>query len=262
MIFLIYFPAKEKFVKRVGLLIMNMKKWTIALCLLLGLTLATSAAAEGSGTSTSSSIASFGPNYLIKADGSFWIWGWTKSVPTQIHQLSDVEASLGSQFVLKKDHSVWQWENSFTTTVKINSIGSLENIVSVWSLWNEFLAINEDGKLFYAKTNDKSTSPTFMPVAGIENVMTVDGYYESSQQGYWTRFIILKKDGSVWTSRDEFQTVEPIEKLKDIIQINQNLALKKDGSVWSWPVMVTSDNKQLATTSASLKASLAKAPVY
>ncbi len=49
--------------------------------------------------------------------------------------------------------------------------------------------------------------------------------------------MFLKKDGTVSTTRDDFESFETIQNLTDIIQIKNNLALKKDGSVWSWPVL-------------------------
>lgn len=99
-------------------------------------------------------------------------------------------------------------------------------------------ALKGDGTILTATfSSDGLTTTDFTPISGIDNVAAIDGYYESGLHKGWTRFILLKKDGTVSTTYDDFESFETIQNLTDIIQIKNNLALKKDGSVWSWPVL-------------------------
>lgn len=85
-----------------------MKKWTsiISAVLVLGLAWNVSTVAAEK-TAITSNIASYGPDHLIKADGSFWIWGSTQSVPTQVTELNDVKDAFSNGLILKQDQSVW-----------------------------------------------------------------------------------------------------------------------------------------------------------
>lgn len=99
-------------------------------CLALWTPGAATAAASGGG----SGISSYGPDYLIKDDGTLWVWGETKSVPTQVHGLSDVQASFPlyySAMVATKDGSVWKWEsNARTMAIEVKPVPELKNITS------------------------------------------------------------------------------------------------------------------------------------
>lgn len=75
----------------------------VSALLVLSLACNVSAAAAAENTTTTSNLTSYGADYLTKTDGSFWVWGGNRSVPTQIHDLNEVQAYFGSQYVMKKD---------------------------------------------------------------------------------------------------------------------------------------------------------------
>ncbi|WP_188114444.1 stalk domain-containing protein [Paenibacillus sp. B2(2019)] len=216
------------------------KKWISMVSALLVLSLAcnVSAAAAAENTTTTTNLTSYGADYLTKTDGSFWVWGGNRSVPTQIHDLNEVQAYFGSQYVMKKDLSVWQWRTSaYSEAVKVTPVQELDNLVDMFMTGNRTIALKGDGTILSAPlSSDGLTTSAFTPISGVDNVAAVGGYYESDLHKSWTRYVFLKKDGTVSTTRDDFESFETIQNLTDIIQIKNNLALKKDGSIWSWPV--------------------------
>lgn len=233
-----------------------MKKWTIILCLALSLTASVNvSAAETGETATgsvpvaasvkaASSITSYGGEYLIKNDGSLWIWGGTKSVPTLIPELKDVQAAynLGEQaggLAVTKDNTVWRWQtNPKTLKVEVSLVPELNSISGIYPLGNRYVLIDGEGKVFSSpQTSYEDRSLSFAAVSGIDSVAAVNGYYEDDGNSGWSRFTFLKKDGIVWTSRDDLATFEPVQNLSDVIQLAQSYALKKDGTIWSWPVL-------------------------
>ena len=216
-----------------------MKKWTILACMILGLTGCLSVAAAGSESTNTvaSSIASFGPNDLIKEDGSLWLWGEDRTVPTQVPELTDVQAYFGP-LAVKKDRSVWELDDSNPTlAINVKPVEELTNTVGVFSLGNRIVAINGDGTLSSSiLSSDRRSHSPYVLDSGIDNVSAVEGYYEGNQKSSWSRFLFLKKDGTVWTTHNDFSTFEPINNLTDVVQITYNYALKKDGTVWTWPM--------------------------
>lgn len=225
-----------------------MKKRNLLVSMVMGLTAcltlwtpeAATAAASGGG----SGIASYGPDYLIKDDGTLWVWGETKSVPTQVHGLSDVQASFPLYFsamVATKDGSVWKWEsNARTMAIEVTPVPELKNITSFQRVYPRHLAVTGEGAVYTSITStDDNTTPPFAPVPGLDHVAAISQYSESNKLNNkfndWQRYLFLKTDGTVWTSIDELATFTPVPNLKDIVQLEQNYALSKDGSVWTWP---------------------------
>lgn len=199
-------------------------------------TSAASAAASG--------ISSYGPDYLIKDDGSLWVWGETKSVPTQVNGLSDVEASFPlyySAMVTTKDGSVWKWANNARTmAIEVTPVPELKGITNFQNRYPRHLAVTGEGAVYTSVTStDDNTTPPFTPVPGLDHVAAISQYSESNKLNNkfsdWQRYLFLKTDGTVWTSIDELATFTPVANLKDIVQLEQNYALSKDGSVWTWP---------------------------
>ncbi|KHL93658.1 hypothetical protein QW71_22335 [Paenibacillus sp. IHB B 3415] len=219
-----------------------MKKRNLLVSLIMGLTAVLSIGNPETGSAASASgVASYGANYLIKDDGSLWVWGDTKSVPTQVQGLSDVQASFplwNSALVTARDGSVWNWEtNARTMEIEVTPIAELTNMTDFLSLESRRVAITGEGKVLIAVTTpDGAETTSFSPVPGIDQVAAVSGYSESNGQSYWRRFLFLKTDGTVWTTFDEFATLTPVASLTDITQLEQNYALRKDGSVWTWPI--------------------------
>lgn len=221
-----------------------MKKSMWFLCFILGLTAVMSISRPDTGSAAgadTSGIASYGTDYLIKDDGSLWVWGDTRSVPTQVQGLNEVQASFplwNSALVVSKDHSVWRWQtNARTLALDVTPIEGIQGIQEFFSLDSRRIAVTGDGKVFTAVTTpDGVTMTSFSPVSGIENVSAVSGYFEGNEQSNWRRFLFLKTDGTVWTTFNEFASFTPVANLTDIVKLEQNYALRKDGSVWTWPV--------------------------
>ncbi|MEL7566833.1 MAG: stalk domain-containing protein [Dehalobacterium sp.] len=221
-----------------------MKKWITIFTLLLSITMALLITPALSADSISK-IQSFDGESLIKSDGSYWVWGNGQPVPVQIHGLSDVEKSFGSNLVMKKDHTVWFWERTTPSgAAQIYNDKTLNNLMDVKSSWSDILALDEEGKVFLLTTQGKLNPDQLnqiIPLSGIDNVSDISWYteyhIENNNYATETRWVFLKKDGTVWINGDKFpaETFEPIQSLNNIIDIEENIALKKDGSVWSWP---------------------------
>ncbi|MFC6651986.1 hypothetical protein [Paenibacillus rhizoplanae] len=194
------------------------------------LTLWTPEAATAVASSSGSGIASYGPDYLIKDDGTLWVWGETKSVPTQVHGLSDVQASFplwNGALVTTKDGSVWRWtSNARTMAIEVTPVPELKELTNFQSRYPRHLAVTGEGTVYTSvtSTND-NTTPPFAPVPGLDHVAAISQYYESNKLNNkvsdWQRYLFLKTDGTVWTSIDELATSKQIPNLKDVIQLER-----------------------------------------
>ena len=198
-------------------------------------------------TAAASSIQSFQPNELIKTDGTYWVWGGSQSVPTQIAGLTDVEAAFQGQLFMKKDHTVWHWDRNApsSASVQIQPVEQLNHIIDVYSTWNELFITDSAGHVYYAPLTSGKLDPakiTLLP--GIDHVMKVSSYYENYVGGGEQRFVFLKTDHTVWTSKDSLQSFEAFPFLDHVTDIQQNIVLKEDGTVWSLPTDYTVSKEQ------------------
>lgn len=227
-----------------------MKKWTKLLGLALSLATAAGFPASGNGaaaaaadtTAAVTSIADYGPDHLIKKDGSLWVWGDSRSVPTRVPGLAEVKASFGlaggGGLAVKQDHSVWQWQtNTKTLAIETLPVAEMTNLTGLSMVQGTYLAVSGAGAVYQAALPDDGTSRvSFSPVNGIDGVTAAGGYFEDNEQGAWKRFLFLKQDGTVWTSTDQLTSFQPVRKLSGIIQLENNFTLAGDGTVWTWPV--------------------------
>ncbi|MNB90582.1 hypothetical protein D3C75_376420 [compost metagenome] len=227
-----------------------MKKWTKLLSL--ALSLATAAGipvisnagmAEAADTAASvTTIAAYGPDHLIKRDGSLWVWGDSRPVPTRVPGLTEVKASFGlaggGGLAVKQDLSVWQWQtNAKTSAMETVQVPEMTGLTDLAMVQGTYLAINAEGAVYQAEFLDNGGgSVSFSPVAGIDGVTAARGYSEDNEQGSWKRFLFLKQDGTVWTSTDQLRSFQPVQKLSGILQLESNFALAGDGTVWTWPI--------------------------
>ncbi|WP_340022543.1 stalk domain-containing protein [Paenibacillus sp. FSL K6-1096] len=195
-------------------------------------------------SAAASGIASYGPDYLIKGDGSLWVWGNTKSVPTQVQGLSDVKSAFplwNGGLAVTKDGSVSRWETDAKGS-EILSGEDMKNITGVQGMYPRYLAVTGEGNVYSTEvSSDGKTAPPFTQIPGLDHVAAISQYYESNKlnnnkYSSWERYLFLKTDGTVSTSIDELATFKPVANLKDVVQLEQNYALRKDGSVWTWPV--------------------------
>ncbi|WP_238655334.1 stalk domain-containing protein [Paenibacillus piscarius] len=224
-----------------------MKKRNVLMSVTLSLTaiLSVSTPATSSAASAAASgISSYGPDYLIKDDGSLWVWGEQKSVPTQVQGLHDVESAFplwNGGLAVTKDGSVSKWETDAKGS-EILSPEDMKNVAGVQGMYPRYLAFTATGSVYSSVvSSEQRTAPPFTQVPGLDQVASISQYYESNKlnnnkYNSWERYLFLKTDGTVWTSIDELATTKPIANLKDVVQLEQNYALRKDGSVWTWPV--------------------------
>lgn len=232
-----------------------MKKWTIIFSTLLGLSLVSNASAAGSDTAASSStIASFGTDWLTKTDGSFWIWDYNQSVPTQIPELTGATGSYPGGLVVMGDQTIKQWSNDYyTPVISVKQVRGLSSIQDVL-VWNDTLVTDDGGAVYMKVKADDSQSQsevTFAPVTGIDNVTDIEMYTENRSDLIEYRHLFLKKDGTVWRDNGELQAFEPIQNLHDIVQIAENYALQKDGTVWTWPATFEEENPPASASAAA-----------
>ncbi|MBW7475410.1 copper amine oxidase [Paenibacillus oenotherae] len=203
----------------------------------------------------SSNISSFQYASLIKTDGTYWQWGGNQSVPTQVHGLADVKQSFTGQLIMKQDHTVWYWErSSLAAAAQLHPIAELRDLADVYLDGSHLWALNAQGQVFTAPTPEsQSDAPEFTLLAGIDNVASMDFYYESYPREGFQRQLFLKKDGTVWKDNRSTQSYEPVASLNDIVAIDYNLALSKDGTVWSWPVEFTASGSADQLAAAKVK---------
>lgn len=138
-----------------------MKKWISMVSALLVLSLASNVSAVAAEKSvTTTNLTSYGADYLTKTDGSFWVWGGNRSVPTQIHDLNEVQAYFGSQYVMKKDLSVWQWRTSaYSEAVKVTPVQELDNLADMFMAGNRTIALKGDGTILSAPFHPMDSLP-------------------------------------------------------------------------------------------------------
>ncbi|WP_274364146.1 stalk domain-containing protein [Paenibacillus thermotolerans] len=208
-----------------------MKKWLAALCLVTSIGLGSAAGDASTAAAAAGNIQSYGADYLMKSDGTFWVWGNYYTVPTQVQGLTDVKASIGGQFVVKNDGTVWRWErNAITGLAQFELVDGVTDAVSVYNQYPDMLFLNAEGKL-YRMPQDRSYPAEEM--TGIDNVKEIAGYYNyKSQKQQW---LLVKKDGSVWTSTDSFHTFVQVTSADHAVDARQNIILKEDGTVWTFP---------------------------
>ncbi|MBM7568886.1 hypothetical protein JOC55_005877 [Paenibacillus sacheonensis] len=184
---------------------------------------------------TASKIADFDSASLIRADGTYWVWGNNRPVPTQIQALSDVEAAFPGNLVMKKDGSVWNWL-PISTGFRVDPVKGVERLSSVQDEWNYIIAVEESGDVAVIPRDTGFVVPdATIAVDGIDNVEKVSGYYERPE--YKRYLLFLKKDGTLWGSAPSednmLSGLESVAGMDHVVDIAGNLALKNDGSVWA-----------------------------
>ncbi|SEO55833.1 stalk domain-containing protein [Paenibacillus sp. OV219] len=192
---------------------------------------ANASAAEAASQST---IRDFGIDSLIKMDGTYWIWGQNHSVPTQIHELSDVAASYADRVIMKKDLSVWHWEpTSSATAYKLEPIPTLTDIASITDAWEKTFIIEKDGDVFVTPRLNGTTLDwgSMKQVDGLDHVKNMSLFIESPS--YNQQQLFLKTDGTVWKSEDKLGEVYQVSNLDHVVDVSNKFALKQDGTVWA-----------------------------
>ncbi|REE81519.1 copper amine oxidase-like protein [Paenibacillus taihuensis] len=195
------------------------------------------AASEPANTNT---IAAYGSDSLIESDGTYWVWGQNHSVPTQIHELSDVAASFSDRIIMKNDLSVWHWEPTASATeYKVEPIPALKDIAAVTDTWLHTFVIEKDGDVFtIPREGIKIDWDGIKPLSEIDHVKQISIHAE--YPSYDQQELFLKTDGTVWKSNEKLEKLEQVKGLDHIVEVSGRFALKQDGTVWKLPFAVDS----------------------
>ncbi|WP_187355424.1 stalk domain-containing protein [Paenibacillus tengchongensis] len=201
------------------------------------------AAAQAVKTSSASSITAFGAGWLLKNDGSFWIWDYNQSVPTQVPALTGAVASYPGGFAVMNDGSIKHWYNDYyTPAITVEPVSGISSIADV-QIWNNTVVADTEGAVHVmVRTDDPYISAippedevVFVPLEGIDHVTDIGRFSEIRSDMIDTRNTFLKDDGTVWVDDGKLKTIAPIVNLQNIVQVAENYALDKDGAVWTWP---------------------------
>ncbi|RUS48055.1 stalk domain-containing protein [Cohnella sp. AR92] len=190
--------------------------------------LAPAASAEGAQDGL---IASYTLGSLIKSDGTYWIWGENgKSVPTQLHGLTNVTQAFSDGYVEKKDGSLWHWEGKpgSPTGYEIQEIKGIMHPVDVLASSGKVLVLDVEGRVY--KMAEESAGPdsaAYALVDGIADVVKME-----DDGGI---FSFLKRDGSVWRSDAKFDYLWQSTELGGAVDLQQGIVLQQDGTVYDWP---------------------------
>lgn len=190
-------------------------------------------------------IASFGPDYLVKTDGTYWDWGEKRPIPTQRVGLTGVDKAFHeADLYLKVDGTAWTWTTDPRTgaaqPVPVPLLGRIEDVFATRGL--EVYALDADGKVYIIpRTLDENRRPRpdyaqAALLAGIDGVVRISTAYESKAGRDGTRMYYLKTDGTVWKDADVAGQFVQIPNLDGIVDIDANYALRSDGTVWTWPI--------------------------
>ncbi|GIQ70506.1 stalk domain-containing protein [Xylanibacillus composti] len=186
----------------------------------------------GTAASAANQIQSFEANSLIRADGSYWVWGGTYTVPTQITGLTDVATSFGLNYVTKSDGTVWKWERTSSPQVNVYPVEGVSDVLA--SSYHSPLILDANGHVFVLPELDQDAGSATQAerIPNIDNIQDISGYYNVRESQY--QWLLLKKDGTVLKSLDSYRTFEAIPDLNEVVDIERNYVLKSDGTVWAW----------------------------
>ncbi|MFD1956293.1 stalk domain-containing protein [Paenibacillus thailandensis] len=216
-----------------------MKRTNMIITAAIALSLAGNAGMASAEEAQSGSIASFGATSLIKKDGTLWVWGNDRAVPTAVPGLTGAQQSFDSGLVRKNDDTVWLWQSD-PQTGKLNAL-PVEGVDGVVDS-DEDVVANEAGQVFAAESDGDLSR--FKPVAGIDRVKSVESYWD---QEYNSHYAFLKDDGTVWTGNDSLSGFAQVQPLSGIVQIDGDIALKQDGTVWELQQGVTGKSSAQAS---------------
>jgi alpha-tubulin suppressor-like RCC1 family protein len=196
----------------------------------------------------------------VAKDGSVWAWGYNRFgafgngiqaslVPVKVEGLSDVGYITEEEryiIAFKNDGTAWAWGDGYgTVPVKVDSLSDAISIVDN----NGLFVLKKDGTVWSRKGEikkeeiDRKTFNTaeFAPIDGLSNVISISSIKAGT-------VIALKKDGSLWTCKNDTNWGEwyttPVQQYKELTGVKYlfsriiepngyvKAAIKNDGSVW------------------------------
>lgn len=147
----------------------------------------------------------------IKNDGTVWAWG---NIP---------EKMIDPSFIHEQESKPYVWNRSYP-----GKVHALSQIVGLGGITKN-LAIKSDGTLWRWGELDLSSNNYITYQLNFKNVTSV----ASNGSG---DFVVLEKDGTVWTIDRQYQDSIQIEGLSDITAValsnSRVYALQSNGSVW------------------------------
>lgn len=225
------------------------KKVTIAifiLCLTIG-----SPAVFASDSTSTTNIKSFTTNSLIKNDGSLWVWGGNKSVPTQYVDVTNVDKQVG-EFIMLQDQSVLFLPESnfiYSSSAKAVPVTGINHVTAYaieYDTGITIIAADQAGMVYKANTTRDAAEISFSKITDIEDVTAITDYFEADDvapRRSGLAVILLKGDGTVWKMSKFSDTIQQIQGLDKVVQIQDQYALKDDGTVWTWQDTIQSETK-------------------
>ncbi|TLS49573.1 hypothetical protein FE782_24600 [Paenibacillus antri] len=197
-----------------------------------------------------SNISSFGTSHLIKPDGSYWMWGDRRTVPTQLVELSDVKKAV-QDYVVTEEGKVYLVSKQFySLEYEVYPVKALHHLEEVYYGYGRSLFLDREGKVYAApKEPEQDLSipdrlDRIQPMAAMDDVKDIGGYVVESHRHPWVyqpMWLFLKNDGTVWRGQADADAWERVPLLDGTVDIDRNLALKEDGSVWTLPTAWSED---------------------
>ncbi|WP_168735779.1 stalk domain-containing protein [Cohnella fermenti] len=214
-----------------------MKK-AYAIALLSGMLLGSLPPSVSAGAETTSPplVAAYGTSWLVKSDGTFWVWGGfqQQTVPTQVQGLHDAEQAFDGQYVRTKDGSLWHWaqQGGSPGSFKLERIEGIADPVNVIAGYNEGYVLDKEGRVYYGVRDDASSGAfEFSLLEGISDVEEMTVYYNYPNGSL---VVFLKNDGSVWRTAFASPSVEQAAEIQDAVRVDAELVYLKNGSVREW----------------------------
>lgn len=225
-------------------------KWMLAVVLSIGLLGIVNPTAASAAPQSDNAIQDYWPYSLAKKDGTYWVWGKFRAVPTQLHGIGRVERVFNS-YVVTDDKKVWYLEESkITPEINIRPVTGISDPVY---LYGE-LALDAKGSVYvgaheteyqYYYNHHTTYYDQFKPLTGIDNVEKLTSYIYEYKNELQTRWLFLKKDGSLWEADGKQKSIKKVGSFPEVKSLNNELVLKKDGTVWTWLCKTSESNPVL-----------------
>lgn len=227
---------------------MNMRKWFVGLSVA-AMAISAALPVYAAESKTDSNVTSFEATSLVKKDGTFWNWGDTKPVPTQVVALTDVERIISDSFIQKKDGTVWFYQPVYSWSPNKEKLFQLEgahDLVQIVDGSLSHVAVDKAGHLYIIQTKNAEEA-SVKPSALLDQVAAVSYYDQTIPrleppfedykiEGKW---LFLREDGTVWQNEGgHLDKVKQVPGLPKVTTLVNELALAADGTVWRFPTQV------------------------